>query len=193
MIRLPLAVACVLAIAVPHTSFAEEPAPPPPAEAPAEAPAATPAATVEQAAEPPAPEPARAPVPVRTREIRIDVPGERTLNNKLVVGGVFAAGLVASTLGVYWHLDSRDASNAVSADEFTGEAWTDEKIALVDRADRSKTRAIVAYSIGGALLIGAVAAYIFTEPNSETAVIHTGVVVAPTPDGGGMVTKLWSF
>jgi hypothetical protein len=92
---------------------------------------------------------------------------------------------------VYWHLDSRDAANAVSADEFTGEAWTDEKIGLVDRADRSKTRATVAYALGGALLIGAIATWILTEPESETAIIRTGGLGVAPVEGGGMVT--WSY
>jgi len=134
------------------------------------------------------------PAPRHMRDITIEVPGERSRNNKLVIGGVAAAGAIVSVLGVYWHLDSRDASNEVSADAFTGKAWGDDEIALVDRAERSKTRATVAYSIGGALLIGAVAAWIFTAPKSETAIIRTGVIVTP-PDhgGGGVVSKMWSF
>jgi hypothetical protein len=137
------------------------------------------------------PQPAPVVQPQRAREIRIEVPGERSRNNKLLVGGMGAAGVVISALAVYWHLDSRDASNAVGADEFTGEAWTDDKIALVDRAERSKTRATIAYSVGGALLIGAIATWIFTEPKSETAIIRTGRVGVAPVEGGGMVT--WSY
>lgn len=134
------------------------------------------------------------PAPTRTREIVIDVPGERTLNNKLLVGGLTAAGVIAGALGVYWHLDSRDASNEVSADAYTGKAWTDEQVGLVDRADRSKTRATIAYSLGGAILIGAIATYILTEPASEKAIIRTGGVgVTPTEHGGTLVTRMWSF
>lgn len=176
MFRVASALACVAAIASPRASLAEE-VPPSPLPAPVEAPPAAPM-----------------PPPTRSRVIEIEVPGERTTNNKLIVGGIAAAGVIASALGVYWHLDSRDAANEVSADAFTGEAWTSEKVGLVDRADRSKTRATVAYAIGGALLIGAIATYILTEPESETSVIRTGgVAITPVPDGGGLVTKLWSF
>lgn len=190
MIRVVSAVACVLAITAPHASFADEPAPP---SDPASAPAPAPAPTV--VIPPPAPVSEQpAPQPRHMRDIKIEVPGERSRNNKLVIGGVAAAGAIVSLLGVYWHLDSRDASNEVSADAFTGKAWGDDEIALVDRAERSKTRAIVAYSIGGAMLVGAVAAWIFTAPRSETAIIRTGVIVTP-PDrgGGGVVSKMWSF
>jgi hypothetical protein len=122
------------------------------------------------------------------------VPGERSRDNKLLVGGLAAGGLLVSALGVYWHLDARDASSAVESAEFTGKAWTAEQVGLVDRADRSRTRAIVAYSLGGAILIGTIVTYIITAPKSETTVIRTGVAVAPVEHGsGGMVTRMWSF
>ena len=188
MIRFVSAFACIAAIA--SASFADDPAPdpapaPPPETAPAPAPEAAPA---------PAPAPAVQPNALPTREIKVEVPGERTQNNKLVIGGVAAAGLIASAVGLYSHLDSRDAANAVNADYFTGTAWNDDKVDLVDRAERSKTRAIVMYSVGGALIVGAIAAWIFTDPKSETQIIRTGgVAVTPTDDGGGMVSRMWSF
>ncbi|HLL24033.1 MAG TPA: hypothetical protein VK427_17995 [Kofleriaceae bacterium] len=132
--------------------------------------------------------------PQPRRELQVEIPGERSSNNKLFVGGLAAVGLIGSALGVYWHLDSRDASDEVSADAFTGDAWNEDSIALVDRANRSKTRATVAYAVGGAFLVGALVTWIVTEPTSEVAVIRTGgVAIAPTPDGGTLVTKLWSF
>lgn len=131
---------------------------------------------------------------VRQRDIYIEVPGERSRNNKLIIGGVAGFGVLVGALGLYWHLDSRDATNEVEATMTTGKAWTEHDVALVDRAERSKTRATVAYVIGGTALIGAIAAFIYTAPKSETSVIHTGgVTVVPTSDGGTMVTKLWSF
>jgi hypothetical protein len=84
----------------------------------------------------------------------------------------------------------------VSSDRYTGHAWTADDQALVDRADRSRTRAIVAYSAGGALLIGAAIVYMVTEPKSETAVIHPHgrgtPTVAPT-EGGAVLGGMWSF
>ncbi len=207
-----LRLACALVLALPSVGLADDATPPPaaptppPVATPAQptpppaTPATTPPTSPTAAPEglPPIPphDPADRPIAkpsTRSRELVIEVPGERSLNNRLVVGGLLAAGLIGSTLGVYWHLDSRDAADAVSADEFTGRTWTPEQVALVDRADRSKTRAIVAYSIGGAFLIGAIATFIATEPKSETAIIHTGVVVTPTEHGGTVVGKLWTF
>lgn len=130
-------------------------------------------------------------------DIVIEVPGERTSETKLLVGSLAGAGLLVSAIGAYFHLDSRSASDDVSSNKFTGHAWTTEDQDLVDRADRSRSRAIVGYSIGGALLVGAVVAFIITEPRSETAVIHphgrgSTAIVEPT-HGGAVVGGMWRF
>lgn len=130
--------------------------------------------------------------PAPRREIVVEVPGERSTENKLLCGGLAAAGVVAGALGLYWHLDSRDAADAVAADEFTGRPWSADEIALVERADRSKTRAQIGYGLGGALLVAAVVTFIVTDPPSERSVIRTGAIVAPTP-GGAIVGRSWSF
>jgi hypothetical protein len=130
------------------------------------------------------------------KDIVIEIPGERTMEQKLFVGGLAGAGLLVGAIGAYFHLDSREAANDVGSDTYTGHAWTAEDRALVDQADRSRTRAIVGYSIGGGLLIGAIVAYILTDPPSETAVIHPhgrgSAMVTPT-EGGAMAVGTWSF
>ena len=142
---------------------------------------------------------ATVPMPVRAdgrgKDIVIEVPGERTLTTRLVIGGLAGAGVVAGALGLYFHLDSRSAANAESADAMTGRAWTQEDVDQVDRASSSRTKAAVGYSIGGALLIGAVVALIATDPGSETAVIHphTGVATIVPTAGGAVVGGVWSF
>ena len=130
------------------------------------------------------------------KDVVIEIPGERTTEQKVLVGGLAGAGFLVGALGAYFHNDSRQASNDVGSDTFTGHAWTAEDQALVDQADRSRTRAIVGYSVGGALLIGAIVAYIVTDPPSETAVIHPhgrgSAMLAPT-EGGAMAFGTWSF
>jgi len=129
------------------------------------------------------------------RDIVIETPGERSTNTKLLLAGLAGAGALVGGLGVYWHLDSRTAADEVSAGKYTGMAWTTEDVALADRADRSKTRATVAYSIGGALVVGAVIAFIATDPPSETVVIRPSrgtPTVAPT-EGGAVLGGMWSF
>lgn len=130
------------------------------------------------------------------KDIVIEIPGERSTENKILLGSLAGGGLVLGLLGAYWHLDSRSASNDVSSDRFTGHAWTAEDEALVDRADRSRTRAIMAYSAGGVLLIGAAVVYIVTEPKSETTVIHPhgrGTPTVSPTEGGAMLGGMWSF
>ena len=129
------------------------------------------------------------------RDIVIETPGERSTSTKAVVGGIFGASLLVGGLGVYWHLDSRSASRDVSASKFTGNAWTSDDIALADQADRSRTRATIAYGIGGALLIGAAIAFIVTDPPSETVLItptRGTPIIAPTR-GGAVLGGMWSF
>ncbi len=129
-------------------------------------------------------------------DIVIEIPGERSTENKLLLGGIAGAGFIAGALGAYFHLDSRSASDDVSSSKFTGQAWTTDDQTLVDRADRSRSRAIVGYSVGGALLIGAAVVYIITEPKTEKAVIRPhgrgSPTIAPT-QGGAVLGGMWSF
>ena len=130
------------------------------------------------------------------QDIVIEIPGERSTENKILLGSLGGAGLLLGVLGAYWHLDSRSASNDVSADSFTGHAWTAEDQETLDRADRSRGRAIIAYSAGGALLVGAAIVYILTEPKSETAVIRPhgrGSPSVTATDGGAIIGGTWSF
>lgn len=128
------------------------------------------------------------------KELVIETPGERTLTNKLVLAGVAVSGGVAGALGVYWHLDSKSASDEVSAADYTGKSWTPARAALVEQADRSSTRAMIAYGIGGALLVSTVIAMIVTEPASEVTVIQTTAAPTFAPvEGGAVLGGVWSF
>jgi len=129
--------------------------------------------------------------------ITIVTPGERPTENKLLLGGLGAGAAVVSGLGLYFHLDGKSASDKVASDVFGGEAWTADDAALFAQAERSRTRAIVAYSVGGALLVGAVVALIVTEPPSETTVLRPRAARAvPTvvpAAGGAVLGGMWSF
>src|SRR5258705_3289454 len=132
----------------------------------------------------------------RGRDITIEIPGERPMNNKLLVGGLVGGGFLVGALGLYFHVDSRSATGDVDAQKLTGRAWTPAAQALADRAERSATRAGIAYGVGGALALAAVITYIATEPASTTEVIHTGPAPAiiPARDGaalGGAWTWTW--
>jgi hypothetical protein len=114
----------------------------------------------------------------RRKEIVVMVPGERSRTNKVVLGSMAVVGGIAGLIGAYYHLDSRSAALDVSATTPTGRAWTAERAALVQRADRSGDRAAVAYGIGGALIIAAAVAFIVTDPPTEREVLRPHVSLA---------------
>lgn len=129
------------------------------------------------------------------RPITIIAPGERTTNNKLILGGIAGAGVLAGAVGLYFHLDARSTGDEVATDVFTGTAWSAAKQDLVDDANRSRTAAIAFYGVGSAFLIGAVVYWIATDPPDETIVIRpraARATIAPTP-GGAVIGGTWSF
>lgn len=129
------------------------------------------------------------------RKIEIVTRPERSLGNKLLLAGLVGGGALAGGLGVYFHLESRDASNAVGADSFTSMAWTPEDQANVDRAEDNRGKAAIAYGIGGGFMIAAIVTLIVTEPKAETIVItpkRPMPIVTPA-DGGALLGGRWSF
>lgn len=153
---------------------------------------------------PPAPVPAAAPEPAeraplaprpKPREIEIEIPGERSTSNIVTLAAIAGAGVIVGAVGLYFNLDARSAQQDVESNKFTAKPWTETQIALVDRAERSSTRAGIAYGVGGALLLGATVAFIITAPKSETSVIRTTratPTVAPAP-GGAVLGGAWRF
>ncbi|MGE0550854.1 MAG: hypothetical protein AB7O24_07330 [Kofleriaceae bacterium] len=129
------------------------------------------------------------------RTIVVETPRDRTMSNKVMVGSMFGAGVLLGGLGLKWHLDSRSAANEVASNVPTGRAWSQADVAQVEKADDAGTKAIVAYGVGGALLIAAVVTFIVTDPGSETTVLKGNTItptVAPAP-GGAVLGSSWSF
>ena len=131
----------------------------------------------------------------KPREIVIEIPVERSTANVLALAAVAGAAVIAGAIGVYENLDARSAQQDVEADRFVGKPWTQAQVELVERAERSSTRAGVCYGIGGGLLLGAAIAFIVTDPKSKTSVIRTTrgtPMVAPAP-GGAVLGGAWRF
>jgi hypothetical protein len=132
------------------------------------------------------------------RDIYIKSYPDRSHENIIGLSIAAGASVVLGGIGLYYHLDSRDLSNQVSANHFTGEAWSTERQDIYDSANHSALMAGVFYGIGGAVLVGTAIAYMVTEPKMETIVIHPHVngkpqaLVAPTR-GGALLGGTWSF
>jgi hypothetical protein len=117
---------------------------------------------------------------------------DRSPKNVAVLATLAGVGAVVGGLGLWAHLESRQASSNVSAADFTNEEWSVGKQAEQDRANSDATKAAVAYSIGGAFVIAAIVALIVTAPQEQTVVLgkHAGIV--PTPNGATAYAA-WSF
>jgi hypothetical protein len=140
------------------------------------------------------------PPQARGKDIVIVTPGERSRNNVWTIATLGGAGALVGGLGLYFHLDSRSASDDVSARIPTGSVWTRADAARYDQAQRSATKAAVCYGVGGAVLLGALVYAIVTQPEPETTIIHPHANPKPeatptvTPaSGGALVGGVWSF
>jgi hypothetical protein len=99
----------------------------------------------------------------------------RTNAQAAAIWGLVGGGLVLGGTGAWFHLDSRDAADEVSANDprLIG-TWTPELQSTYDRAGSSGDKAIVFYSAGALELAGALVVAILTHPGDEEVVITPG-------------------
>jgi len=128
--------------------------------------------------------------PFHHKDIVVTSTGERSAKNIAILASVAGAAALIGGLGVYYNLDSKSASDEVSAHRPLSVPWTTDRQATYDRAHDSAVKAEIFYGVGGALLIGAVVGLIVTQPKTETTVIHPHVAVGP---GGAVLGGSWSF
>lgn len=127
---------------------------------------------------------------------RID--GSRTKRQRVIIGALAGGAVAFGGIGLLFHLDSRSASNEVSAvGDHTGRTYTQALDDERSRAVRSRKLAIAGYAVGGALVIGTAIALVLTEPDAELIRVDdqpqpSPVSVAPLP-GGAVVGGTWSF
>jgi hypothetical protein len=134
----------------------------------------------------------------RNRDIVVKYRAERSRQNITTVALLGGAGLLFGGVGLYFHFDSRSATDDVKADSYSGRTWTPDREDTFDRAHRSAALAGVGYGIGGAFLIATAVMYMATEPPLEEIVIHSHTDQAPvtmvTPlPGGAFVSRGWEF
>lgn len=122
-----------------------------------------------------------------TSAVKVRRGKSRTPAQRVTIAALLGGAAVAGGIGVWFHLDSRAAADEVSADSDRPVAtWTTGHQATYDRIDRSGTKAIVGYSVAGALLAGAIAYAFETRPGEEE------VVLEPTREGA-TVSRVWRW
>jgi hypothetical protein len=121
-----------------------------------------------------------------------DIP--RTRGEVITVVSLFGAAGLAGALGTYFTLDSGDSADKVNATQPTGKAWTPQLMDHYDDARRSRTAAIVSFSLAGALVVGGIVALAVTNKGSRMVELEQkSAFAAPLPDGGLLVGRSWSF
>jgi hypothetical protein len=112
----------------------------------------------------------------------------RTPRQKALIYGLAGGAAVFAGLGLYFHYDSKQIADDISADTPQNQRWSDE---LADRYDRGKldrTLAIVSYTVSAGLIAATVVAVLKTDPGTEVRTI--GVRAVP---GGATVGASWSW
>jgi hypothetical protein len=123
----------------------------------------------------------------QTKAVTVTRTTSRTVPELAILWGLVGAGAVGVGLGVRWHLDSRDAADAVSAnDERIVGVWTDELMDAHDRAATAGNRALAAYVVGTVFLAGAFGWAFWTRPRERQ------VVLVPV-EGGAAASAAWRF
>jgi hypothetical protein len=144
-----------------------------------------------------------------TEKMTFRIDKERTSGEWIFIASLGGGAVAASGVGLLFTLDSRRKSNRISAiGRHTGQVYTSEVESTRRAALRSRTVAIVGFSVGGALLAGATVAFIATDPGSEVIDLEEyqrrfdqgqgqgqGAfvpVVDPQP-GGAVLGASWAF
>lgn len=180
-------------------AFAEEPAPPAPAP-----PAPVPTEPAQE--QPPGPpgDPAYGESPERDltdggasyfaapkgKDIVIKHYPDRSRTNVIALWTTAGAGVLLGGVGLGFHLDYRSKADDLASNRFTGQPWTADRQAAYEDAHRSSVVAGVFYGLGGAALLAATIAFIVTEPDVETMVIHPHV---DPKTGSAMLDAGWRF
>jgi hypothetical protein len=119
--------------------------------------------------------------------VAVKKPRERTLGQRLTLYGLFGGAAIFAGVGVWAHLDSREASRSLEIKDVEPvETWTDDRQDNYDRAFRQRSVAGISYAISAGLLAGAVVFAYRTRPGYET------VILEPTR-GGAMVGGSWTW
>jgi hypothetical protein len=130
-------------------------------------------------------------------DVQFQLERSRTKKQRVVILSLLGGAAVFGGVGLLFHLDSRSASDEVSAvGAHTGRVYDAALDDTRNRALRSRNLAIAGYAVGGAALVGALVAVIITEPGTEVFTVGTEaatpVSLAPRP-GGFVVEKAWRF
>jgi hypothetical protein len=123
--------------------------------------------------------------------VKIRQDNHRTTGQRIAIYSLLGAGAIGLGLGLYWHVDSRNAAHEIESvgTQHLG-IWNDERMDIYDRGQRSGTLAIVSYSLSAASLAAAMVVTYLTRPGDHLAAMRPAV--SPT-QGGAIVSREWTW
>jgi hypothetical protein len=134
--------------------------------------------------------------PSGTMSFEVDL--ERNTRQRVLIASLAGGALALGGVGLLFHLDSRDKSDAISASgSHTGLIYSREVDDVRRSALRSRKLAIVSYGLGIGMLAGTLVAFVMTDPGRETIVVGgepaTPELSLEVAEGGAVVGRSWSF
>lgn len=129
--------------------------------------------------------------------ISFEVDRPRSRSDKILIASLFGGSVLFAGVGLLFHLDSRDKSDAVStsAGKHTGKVYTVDLDDTRRGALRSRNVTIASYAVSGGFLVGTFIAYLITDPGRERITVGeepARLSVQPTA-GGALVGTWWRF
>lgn len=114
-----------------------------------------------------------------------EVDRPRSRRARIVIASLAGGAVLMTGVGVLFTLDSKSKSDDVSTKpgQNNGQVYSEALDDTRRAALRSRDWAIASYAVGGGLLVGALVAYILTDPGRET--IRVNGASSPVPAGGG--------
>ena len=113
--------------------------------------------------------------------LTFEVDRPRSHRARVVIASLVGGAVLMGGLGVLFTLDSKSKADEVSSKpgNNTGRVYTAELDDTRRAGLRSRTWAVTSFAVGGGLLVGALVAYVVSDPGRET--IHVNGTSTPVP------------
>jgi hypothetical protein len=117
----------------------------------------------------------------------------RTRNQKLLIYGLAGGAAAFGLFGAYFHYDSKQIADELSADSDQHQRWSPELQDKYDRGQLDGKLAIAGYAISAGLIAATIVVVLKTDPGTELVGPGGSKPVASVVPGGATVGASWSW